>query len=865
MKVIPKIYTFSTVIITALVFVVCTSGSVSAAQNSTHPNPSKCNASDWNIGLPDSTTCSGSVTIGASHSLNNDSKVQSIVGGNARVNPDLNSMNQLCKQYTGDSSSYATSGSVHNYCSGCDQRIASWTGSSWVVNTACSGTLNMQKIVCSTSCHPTTPTYCANGTTMTASEFATAKTAGKIAITQTSQSNQTTYHVSNTTGCSAPLIAASYKMFVEKPAAGWLSTQQFYADSGVVNINANGNTDVSVSLASCMTQPDLWYQTAPHSYTADDASGYSGYVLVYGGPISSGSVCTSCTPNASKKCVGNAVYWYDSCNVQGGLFQQCTANQTCANGACVDQTISCSTNSQCGTNAFTGSPFCQGSNVYQNYITYTCNNAGTSNSYCSNNTVAQLQTTCTGNQTCLNGSCVNNQSNLTVSCYATPNPVNINQSVSFICNVSGGTGNYTYSWSGACTSTSPVCTTSFANAGTQTAVALVTSGTQTNSASASVTINGSACTQNSYQRCSGNYLYWYDSCGNQQGNGIYCPNGCYNDSCSGYNNVSVQTNAATNVYSNQATLNGYLYNAGSNYNCNTYVWFQYGLTSSYGSETTHLSQSYSGSFSQIAYINSGSTYHFRAVAQDCSGNIVYGQDMTTYGSGTGGSLIVNKTVRNLSNSSGFSSSTSAVPGDMLMFMITLQNVGSQDVTNVVAKDYLPSNLIYNDQLVVACTTNNGNYNNYNYNNCNGSNYNYTGGISSGVYLNTIYTGQTVTITYQTQVANAANFAYGTTTLNNNVSITSSNGSNPTSNSSVIVNRTAVYGASVISTGLTNNFWVDSFFLPLLLALIGVWMWKSGVFFGIEKWIDNKKKMRKGYKAEKELAGRIAEIQKLERI
>ncbi|MCX6721228.1 MAG: hypothetical protein NT026_01345 [Candidatus Staskawiczbacteria bacterium] len=464
---------------------------------------------------------------------------------------------------------------------------------------------------------------------------------------------------------------------------------------------------------------------------------------------------TSCGDNFMWQWNGTSANYVWACSMNTGI-------DTVTCGANVN--ITCSSNSQCGTNALTGSLFCQGNSVYQNYITYTCNNPGTASSTCSNSTAPQLQSNCTGNQTCSNGSCNTNQSNINVSCYASPNPVNINQQVSFICNVSGGTGSYTYSWSGACTGSSSVCTTSFSYPGTQTATALVTSGSQTNSTSASVTINGNNnyCTQNSYQRCSGNYLYWYDSCGKQQGNGQYCPNGCYNNSCGNNNN---------------------------NY------------------------------------------------------------------------LTINKTGRNLTTGTGFTTSTSASPSDMLMFMITLQNTGSQDVQNVVVRDTLPANLIYNNQLVVACTTNNSNYSN-----CNGNNYNnYTGNISNGVNLNTIYAGQTVTITYQVQVASAGNFAYGTTTLTNNVSVTSSNsGYNPASNASVIVNRTAVYGASTVNTGLTNNFWVDSFFLPLMLTLLGIWMWRTGMFFGIEKWISNKKKSKNAYNAEKELQNRIASIQNLEK-
>ena len=49
-----------------------------------------------------------------------------------------------------------------------------------------------------------------------------------------------------------------------------------------------------------------------------------------------------------------------------------------------------------------------------------------------------------------------------------------------------------------------------------------------------------ACNYHSYQGCSGNNLYWYDSCGNQQDLSQYCANGCYNNLCynNGYNNYN---------------------------------------------------------------------------------------------------------------------------------------------------------------------------------------------------------------------------------------------------------------------------------------------------------------------------------------
>jgi len=649
MKTVSKFLIFSLVVFAVLFLSMFFAVKVEAAQNANNPSPSKCNGADWNIGLPDGITCSSTVSSDIGGALQKNPKATSIFGVASRPRPDLTSLNQFCKQYTGDNTSYVSYASVHNYCTGCGQNLSWYNGSTWITNSACAGTLNVQNVLCSTGCNPTNPTYCANGTTMTSAEFNKAKTDGKIVITQTSQTNTTTYHIANTTGCSAPLIASSYKMFIQKPNTGWLSTQEFYADSGIININANGNTDISVSLASCMTQADLWYQTAPHFFTSDNS--WVGYLLVFGGPVSSADLCSvniACSSNSqcgtngytgSPFCQGGNVYQnYITyvCNNAGTansscsdstapkLKTTCSTNQTCSNGQCQDVNITCSSNSQCGTNGYTGSPFCQGNSVYQNYITYTCNNANTSSSYCSNSTTAQLKYNCTGNQTCSNGSC-----------------------------------------------------------------------------------GGTSCSSHSYQQCVGNYLYWYNSCGVQE-DGQYCSNGCTNNYCNYQQNYfTVQTNSATNTYNNQTTLNGYIYGITTN-NAN-YVWFQWGPTTSYGYngyETNHQTINYSGSFSQnISGLIPGAIYHYRAVAQDNSGRIIYGQDMT---------------------------------------------------------------------------------------------------FQSGQVL----------------------------------------------------------GATDVNTGLTNNFLIDSFFLPLMIALAGIWLFRSGIL-NTGAWVDGRKIKHKDYIANKELMAKISQIKSRE--
>ncbi len=669
-----------------------------AAQNSSYPSPSRCNGAAWSIGLPSGVTCGSTVTTAGA--LESDSKASSIFGANSRLKPDLTSLNKFCQQYTGDSTAYAYSASVHNFCSACDQKISWWTGSSWTTQSVCAGTLNVQNVTCKTGCS-TTP------------------------------------------------------------------------------------------------------------------------------------VCTS---HYTKKCVSNSVYWYDSCNNKEGLYQACSANQICQSGACVDQNITCNSNSDCGTSGYTGSPFCQGSSVYQNYKTYTCNNAGTAISACSDSVTAKLKQACSANQICQSGACVDQN----ITCNSNSDCGTSGYTGSPYCQGSNVFQNYmTYTCNSAGTANS-YCSDSSTSQLKQTC-----SGNQTCS---NGVCSGQNCTYHSYQQCNGNYLYWYDSCGNQQ-DSQYCQNGCYGNQCQNYNNVTVQTNSATNNYNNQTTLNGYLYNA--NNSCNAYVWFEYGQTTTYGYQTTQQSQNYSGSFNQVVNLynnyNNYNNYHFRAAAKDCSGNTIYGQD-TTFTNGTGtetGYLTVNETVRNLTTGSGFANSVSASPGDVLMFMITIQTPTNQTVSNIVLRDNFPANLIYKDQLIVSGTNN------------------YSGDIVSGLNINSISGGQTATITYQAQLASAPNFAYGTTTINDNISVTSSNsGYTPVNNASVIVTRAGVYGASTISTGLTNNFWVDSFFLPLLIALIGIWMWKSGMFFGVEKWLINQKKIRNSFKSERELNKRIAAIKNL---
>ncbi len=396
--------------------------------------------------------------------------------------------------------------------------------------------------------------------------------------------------------------------------------------------------------------------------------------------------------------------------------------------------VTCSTNSQCGTNGLTGNSFCQSNGVYQNYKTYTCNNPGTANSNCSDSTAPQLQNNCTGNQTCLNGSC----SNSNITCSTNSQCGTNGLSGSPFCQGNGVYQNYnTYTCNNPGTSNSN-CSNSTTPQLSQTC-----SYGQTCSNGSCITNN--TCTNHSYQRCVGNSVYWFDSCGTQQDLSQTCS---YNQTCS--NNSCVGTTQNQNQKS----------------------------------------------------------------------------------------LLV--TVRNLSSGNlNWSNSVNASPSDVVQFSVVIASSSAQNITNLSVKDTLPTNLIYNNNLTLDGIPNSGN-------------------IISTMYIDNISPGQTRTITYQAQVAPVQNFSFGTTTLSDSVVV----GDPITGSASVIVTRGGVLGASAVSTGLTNNFLVDSFFLPLIIALLGIWLYRSGMF-GIVDWFDSKKLKHKDRIGQRQLQSRIAQIRKRE--
>jgi len=348
--------------------------------------------------------------------------------------------------------------------------------------------------------------------------------------------------------------------------------------------------------------------------------------------------------------------------------------------------------------------------------------------------------------------------------------------------------------------------------------------------------------------------------------------------------TSVQTNSPTNIFNYQATLNGYIYMPyASNSN---YVYFQWGSTISYGNQTNQQYMNNSGLFSQnISGLNNNSTYHYRAVAQGSYGTI-YGQDMTFYtnqlSGGTitvnaGPSLYLNSQQTGILQGSGYSPNGNPLNYSWSCTGGTLS--GYNVVQPVYTAPYVSNN--YSGQTNYTCTLvvsdNFGNSNSastiININTgfptiqTNYASYNSTtevtlngtiSGVSSStanyVYFQwgttTSYGNQTSpqvagdSKTFSQYIVNltpgstyhfraAAQGSYGTI-YGQDMTFTTSNGtSTNVVYVPVITNYTGggqVLGASTVSTGLTNNFLTDSFFLPLLVIVLGLWFYFSGEIY-----------------------------------
>jgi subtilisin family serine protease len=88
------------------------------------------------------------------------------------------------------------------------------------------------------------------------------------------------------------------------------------------------------------------------------------------------------------------------------LHEDCPTTHYCdyKTYSCVQDPVECRTDYDCGTSGWAGNTFCSNSEVYQNYVTYTCQNPGTAQSECTSTTEVRKKG-CEEGMECKNGSC----------------------------------------------------------------------------------------------------------------------------------------------------------------------------------------------------------------------------------------------------------------------------------------------------------------------------------------------------------------------------------------------------------------------------------------------------------------------------
>ena len=366
-------------------------------------------------------------------------------------------------------------------------------------------------------------------------------------------------------------------------------------------------------------------------------------------PLCHDTSCTKYTCNANYQCVvaSNGEY---------------TSFSTCQNNCIAPTRYSCNPSTYQCYQAVFGSyaSYNDCLNACQPPLTrYTCsanyqcvvasNGEYTSLSTCQNNCIAPTRYSCNTStyqcyqavfgsyasyNDCLNA-CQQITQPLSVSCYASPNTVSTNQTVTFYSNISGGSNSYTYYWSGYASGNGSYAQTSFSSSGTYSAnLAVYDSNGRSGSASCSVNVQGQSTITPTLN-------FWADKYTLNQGEATYLR----------WTSTNTNYCVASNGWSGNKSTSNYESTAPN-------------------SQTT---------YTLICYGNGGQVT----------------QSLTLYVTSPTTTISFTKLGRNLSNGDRvYSKVIRVAQSDIIEFYLTVVAGSSADLQNVVITDNLPSVLSY---------------------------------------------------------------------------------------------------------------------------------------------------------------------------
>jgi len=225
---------------------------------------------------------------------------------------------------------------------------------------------------------------------------------------------------------------------------------------------------------------------------------------------------------------------------------------------------------------------------------------------------------------------------LSVSCYASPSYGQVNQTVTFYSNVSGGSGNYTYYWSGYASGNGSYSQQTFGSSGTYSANLMVyDSNSRTGSASCSINIQGQSILTPTLS-------FWADDYTLSQGDSTYLR----------WTSNNANYCVASNGWSGTQSLSGY-------------------QTTTPPSQTTYTLTCYGSNGGQVF------------------------QSLTLYVASPTTIINFTKLGRNLSNGDRvYSKVIRVAQGDIIEFYLTVTAGSANDLSNVVITDNLPSVFSY---------------------------------------------------------------------------------------------------------------------------------------------------------------------------
>jgi len=394
---------------------------------------------------------------------------------------------------------------------------------------------------------------------------------------------------------------------------------------------------------------------APTRYSCNPST-YQCYQAVFGSYASYDDCLNACQPPLTRyTCSAN----YQCVAASNGEY---TSLSTCQNNCIAPTRYSCNPSTYQCYQAVFGSyaSYNDCLNACQPPLTrYTCsanyqcvvasNGEYTSFSTCQNNCIAPTRYSCNTStyqcyqavfgsyasyNDCLNA-CQQITQPLSVSCYASPNTVSTNQTVTFYSNVSGGSGGYTYYWSGYASGNGSYAQTSFSSSGTYSAnLAVYDSNGRSGSASCSVNVQGQSTITPTLN-------FWADKYTLNQGEATYLR----------WTSTNTNYCVASNGWSGNKSTSNYESTAPN-------------------SQTT---------YTLICYGNGGQVT----------------QSLTLYVTSPTTTISFTKLGRNLSNGDRvYSKVIRVAQSDIIEFYLTVVAGSSADLQNVVITDNLPSVLSY---------------------------------------------------------------------------------------------------------------------------------------------------------------------------